>query len=73
MATEIRNLDSFALKGAMMQGIEDTLTEAIEVDFLAADNGVKHAFFRSIEMEKIDVVHYGIMNKLIYNSFERWT
>lgn len=45
LATKLSNLCCFALKGEMMQGIEDTLTDAVEIGVLATDTAVKHAFF----------------------------
>lgn len=50
VATELRELYSFALKGSMMHGTEDTLAKEIELGFHAADKGVKHAFLCIIEM-----------------------
>lgn len=57
----------------MTQGIEDTIAEVVDLRFLAADTGVKQAFSRFIEMVLSDVVHYGLIGKLTYNSFDRGT
>lgn len=70
IATELRNPKSFALKSAMMRGVEDTLTKAVEILFLASHAGVKHAFISFIEMAVTDTAPIGAMNKLIRNSFE---
>lgn len=43
------NLDSFFLKVAMMQGIRDTLADAVRMSFLGSDTGVKHATFLLIQ------------------------
>lgn len=45
VATDFRNLDSFELKSVMMQDVEETLPKALDKGFLAADSGVKYAFF----------------------------
>lgn len=50
VATQLKNLDSSGLKGAMTQGIEEALAEAIKMAFFAANTGVKHAFICFIEM-----------------------
>lgn len=44
---EFRNLDSFAHEGAMTQRIEDMLVIVVGQGVLAADRGVKHAFYAS--------------------------
>lgn len=44
VATELRNIDSFASKGARMKGAGKTLTEVVDPCFLEADAGVKNAF-----------------------------
>lgn len=55
-----------------MKGIEDTLAEVVDPDFLAADTGVKHALFRFTKMVLNNTVYHGLINELIHNSFERW-
>lgn len=45
LPTELKNLDSFALNDAIMNGIEPNLAEAVELGFQATDTDVKHAFF----------------------------
>lgn len=52
VAIELRNLYVFSLEGAMMQGIEDTLTNAVEMDFLAADTDSKQVFLASMRSLK---------------------
>lgn len=71
IASELRNIDSFAIKGAMMREIEETLAEVTDLGPLVADIFVKHAFFHFIEMALTDMIHHGLMNKLNHNSFER--
>lgn len=56
-----------------MKEIKDTLGVIVDLGLPAADTGVKHAFFRFIEMALTDMIHHGITDKLIHNSFERWT
>lgn len=72
IATERRNLKSLALKSATMQGVEETLNKVVEMGLYAADTGVKHLFFRFIEMALTDMVHCGLKNKLIQSSFDCW-
>lgn len=73
VATEIRNLDEYALKNAMMQRIEETLVKAIDMGISAADTAVKNAFFRCIEIALNHVDQQGVMDKVIHTSLERWT
>lgn len=40
VATALRRLNSSALGGAMMQGVRETLTEAVDPSLLIADNGL---------------------------------
>lgn len=50
IASELENLKSCALKCAMMHRVEETLAEADEMGFLAAETSVKFELFRFIEM-----------------------
>lgn len=73
VATELRSLYCVELKGAMTQGIEETLSKAIDLGFLAVDTGIKSAFFRFIEMAVTDMEQHGLIDKIIHNSLDRWT
>lgn len=53
-----------------MEKIEDTLGEAVDLVFLAPDTEVKRGIFCSIEVTSIDMVHHGLMDRRIHNSFE---
>lgn len=72
IAKELRDLDCFKLKGAMMQRVEKTLAEVEHLGFLPTDTGVKHVFFRLIEMALTNMADNRSMDILIHNSFERW-
>lgn len=50
VATKIRKIDSFKLKGAMMKGVEETLAEVVNMGFRNVNTGAKYACFRFIEM-----------------------
>lgn len=73
MATEIRKFDSFAPKCAIMQRIEEALSEVVDLGFLVAIIDVKHAWFHFIRMTWTEWVHHGLMEKLIYESFVHWS
>lgn len=45
VGTELMNLENFALRVAMMERIEETLTEVFDLRFLDAQTGLKYAFF----------------------------
>lgn len=72
VAIKIKILDSFALKGATIQGIEDNFAKTIETGFLAADTGVKHPLFCFIKMAIADMEHHELMDKFSDRSFEFW-
>lgn len=71
-AAGLKKLDSFVLKGAMMQETKETLAEAVYLGFLATATGAKYAFYLFSEMALTIMVSHGLMNKLIHNNFERW-
>lgn len=56
----------------MIQGVKDALAVVVESVFLAGKTGVKHDFFSFIGMALANMVHHGLMDILIHNSFERW-
>lgn len=45
VATDLGNLDNFALKSEMMEGFEERLTKVVYLGFLDADSCVKKALF----------------------------
>lgn len=47
ISTELRNLESFELKGAMMQGHGKTLAEAKETGLFSADSAYSTHYFHS--------------------------
>lgn len=55
----------------MIKGIEDTPAKSIKISFLATGTDVKHGFFCFIEMAIAIMLHDGLMDDLIHNSFER--
>lgn len=71
VGTELRNLDSIALKGAMMQEGAEILPEVVDLGFLTANTGVKHAFVRFFETALTAMLHHVIIGRLIYSGFER--
>lgn len=71
--TDLMDLDRFALKNAMTEGIKETLAKEIGVSFLSSDTGAKNAFSRFIEMALADTEQQGLSDKVIRNSFERVT
>lgn len=66
----MKNIDSFNIKNAMIDMIEDKLAEETDMSFLVADTGVKNLFFRFIEMTLIREQHV-LMEKVIHNNFKR--
>lgn len=70
VATELRNLDSFALKKALMQELKELQAEAIDMGFSVADTGVKNALFSFIKMASTGMVQQRLTDKVIHNSFE---
>lgn len=65
VVTELSNRDSFALRGAMMQRIEDAQAEVVDLGVIAIDTGVKHTCFHFIMMAFIYTVHQALMEKRI--------
>lgn len=57
----------------MMEGIDDILAKPVDLGFLAADAGVMNAFFCFNEVALTDMIHYGLMEMLIFKSFESRT
>lgn len=72
VATELRNLDNFALKSAMMEKIEKTLPVVVYLRFLHADTGLKEAFIHFFEVVLTKMSQNGWIDQLIYYSLERW-
>lgn len=68
--TEMRNRGRFEFGGAMMQGFENILVEAVNLGFQVADAGIKHVFLSFVEITISDKIHHGPMYKVIPNSFE---
>lgn len=55
-----------------MKGSGDNVAEADGVGFLAADTGIKPAFFRFIKMALTEMVRQELMDKRNRKRFERW-
>lgn len=55
----------------MMQCVEDPLTGAAEMSFLAADTGLKYVLLCTIKVIATGLDTHGLSNKGIRNSFER--
>lgn len=70
---KLGNFASFALKVAIMQGIEDTLVDVVYLGFLVPYIGVKKAFFQITELALSDTVHHELMKQLIHKRFEPYT
>lgn len=69
---ELRYLDSFTLKDAMMHRIKDTLDEVVDLGFLATDTGNKHALFCFLKKALVGIVRHGIMYELTGCGFVGW-
>lgn len=54
----------------MVQGMQETLAETIDMSIFAAETGYKHAFIRLIEMPPTDVEEPRLLHNFIRNSFE---
>lgn len=72
VATELQNLNSFALKDAMMKGIENILATVVKMCFLAAEISIKRTCFSFIQMALTNIVPHRLTDQLIHNSLERW-
>lgn len=73
VVTEFSNFDSFALKWAKVQGIEDILNKVVDLGIIATDSCEKRGVFRFIKMSWTDMVHHWLMDKRICNNcFDRW-
>lgn len=55
----------------MLQAVEKTIAEAIEMGFNVASTGVKNSFFCLVERASTDMTHHGLVDEVIHTRFER--
>lgn len=65
VATKIRNRDTFVLRSATMQIIENTMAVVVGLVFQAVDGSITHAVSFFIQMAITDIVHHCLIEKLI--------
>lgn len=63
VSIELGNLDIFSLKNAMIQGVEETVANAIDMIFSATDRGAKNAFLCFLGTSLADMDQHRLMDE----------
>lgn len=72
LVNELNPIGVAAMKDVMMVVLDDTVDEAIELGFQAANTELKTAFFRLLAMSLYNMIHKGNLDSMLMKSFERF-
>lgn len=72
VATKLRNLDSFSMKEAMLQRVEESFAEDIDIGLGATSTSVKNALFCFIKTAIADKILHGFMDEAFNKNNESW-
>lgn len=71
LVDQLNHIGVTQVEEVMMQGIEETPSEAFELGFQSAITGMKSALFHSLMMALIDIMHKGNLDTIFMKSFDR--
>lgn len=59
------------MNAALVQGIDETIAEALKLSFYSAITGIKNAFFRFLELALVEMILHGTLSSRLTKRFDR--